>query len=146
MSLSGCRPAVVTSLSSRNRLPALGPRLTTSSAAPLGSASTAAAASPSLTSSGSSDSAPRLIVEVCSTGRSGDTGSPGRTSAVPQRAQYSASGGFCCPHRVQNTGCRLLPGALGARGWVGPEEISGGFPVKCTTGGRPDPHCFQALR
>src|SRR5256885_931488 len=30
MSLSGCRPAVVRSLSSRNRLPALGPRFTTS--------------------------------------------------------------------------------------------------------------------
>src|SRR5215467_11470698 len=38
MSLSGCRPAVVRSLSSRNRLPALGPRFTTSRALPLGSA------------------------------------------------------------------------------------------------------------
>ena len=38
MSLSGCRPAVVRSPSSRNRLPALGPRMTSSSALPGGSA------------------------------------------------------------------------------------------------------------
>ena len=37
MSLSGCRPLVVTSWSSRNRAPALGPRRTTSSAMPGGS-------------------------------------------------------------------------------------------------------------
>jgi len=41
MSLSGWRPADVRSLSSRNRLPALGPRLTSSNAVPGGNASTA---------------------------------------------------------------------------------------------------------
>ena len=39
MSLSACRPADVTGRSSRNRDPALGPRLTTSRAEPLGSPS-----------------------------------------------------------------------------------------------------------
>ena len=41
MSLSGRRPAVVVSESSRNRAPVLGPRWTTSSADPSGSASMA---------------------------------------------------------------------------------------------------------
>jgi hypothetical protein len=40
MSLSGCRPADVTGRSSRNLDPALGPRFTTSSPAPLGDPST----------------------------------------------------------------------------------------------------------
>src|ERR1700757_3632723 len=45
MSLSGCRPADVTGWSSKNREPAFGPRLTTTTPAPLGKPSTAAARS-----------------------------------------------------------------------------------------------------
>src|SRR6478609_2699319 len=53
MSLSGCRPAVTLSRSSRKREPAFGPRLTTSSAAPADNPST-----PPMTSS--AESAPAV--------------------------------------------------------------------------------------
>src|SRR4051794_14696079 len=116
MSLSGGRPAGGTPEAGREGLPAFGPRLTTSRAEPPGSASTAAPASTSDASSGPSLSraAPicvRFSVDVCSADRSGgDTGSPGRRSSLPQRAQNRASAGFCWPHLVQNTrDVRLLP-------------------------------------
>jgi hypothetical protein len=106
MSLSGCLPAVVTSASSRKRLPALGPRLTTSRALPGGRPSSGplssddgsgvAAASPSSAPS----SADSEIVDVVSTARS-----PAGVTlvAAPQRAQKRLSSGFCWPHWVQNT-------------------------------------------
>src|ERR1700683_2131599 len=59
MSLSGWRPTSVRSLSSRNRLPAFGPRRTTSMAVPAGSVSSiAASATGSSPTSGSPTSMP----------------------------------------------------------------------------------------
>src|SRR5712691_8267648 len=67
MSLSGRRPTSVSSLSSRNRLPSLGPRRTTSSAVLGGSVSTAAASATLWsTGSGSGGSTPVKIIEVVS--------------------------------------------------------------------------------
>src|SRR4051794_23965531 len=101
MSLSGCRPAVVTSLSSRNLLPALGPRLTTSRAVPEGSDSTPTSASSSPPWS-SGPSMPLIeIVVVCSADPVPPTA--GFASGDPQRAQNLLSSGFCWPHCVQNT-------------------------------------------
>jgi hypothetical protein len=90
---------VVSSLSSRNRLPALGPRCTTSSAVSAGSASSmAGSASGSSFSSASSASARASeIVEVVSPGRSADP----RIREVPQFEQKRASSGFGRPHCVQ---------------------------------------------
>jgi hypothetical protein len=100
MSLSGCRPTVVTSLSSRKRLPAFGPRLTTSSALPVGSDS--GATSPSSSTVSSAWSRPlREIVVVWSAACGG--AAVGTVIAAPQRAQNRLSSGFCCPHWVQNT-------------------------------------------
>src|SRR6478672_1200989 len=105
MSLSGWRPAVVTSWSSRKRLPAFGPRLTTSSADPAGSDSTApacASAADSLISGWSPVSSPPTlgITLVDSPTRSWE-------SAEPHCAQKRLPSGFSCPHRVQCT-LRLL--------------------------------------
>jgi hypothetical protein len=100
MSLSGCRPAVVTSWSSRNRLPALGPRLTTSRAEPGGSASTAPACSSPGSSPGiPSSKAPGWKIDVAS----GEDGYSDRDSGAPHCAQKRASSGLSWPHRVQNT-------------------------------------------
>src|SRR6476469_2068905 len=101
MSLSGCRPAVVTSWSSRNLLPALGPRLTTSSADPAGSDSTApacASAADSVISGWSPESSPPTlgITLVDSPTRSWE-------SAEPHCAQKRLPSGFSWPHRVQCT-------------------------------------------
>ena len=92
MSLCGWRPAVVSSPSSRKRLPEFGPRRTTSSAEPGGSASTAACASGDSggimvwpVASASYASIPEMeIVEVVSEARS--EGAPARSGA-PQLEQ-----------------------------------------------------------
>jgi hypothetical protein len=84
MSLSGWRPAVTVSLSSRKRLPALGPRRTTSMAVFSRSSSTGATTSSS--TSASRSWAARLIVVVESSGVV--------TSAAPQFAQKWAPSGF----------------------------------------------------
>src|SRR5690606_4603683 len=100
MSLSGCRPQDVRSLSRRNRLPALGPRFTTSSAVPGGSASTAAWSGPAGSSAPASVSRasnpPMEIVDVDSPGDSrGGGGEEGlRVSGVPQFEQKRASSGL----------------------------------------------------
>src|SRR6476620_4660642 len=101
MTLSGCRPAVVTSWSSRNRLPALGPRLTTSRADPAGRDSTApacASAADSTISGWSPVSSPPTlgITLVDSPTRSWDR-------ADPHWAQKRLPSGFSWPHRVQCT-------------------------------------------
>jgi len=77
MSLSGWRPAVVRSPSSRNLLPALGPRMTSSSALPGGRAPNDAE-SGNRSSTRSSSVRPSEIVEVVSPGRSGDPASGSR--------------------------------------------------------------------
>src|SRR5207302_8967044 len=97
--------AVVTSWSSRNRLPALGPRLTTSRADPAGSDSTApacASAGDSLTSGVSPLSSPPTLGMTL-------VDSPTRSweSAAPHCAQKRLPSGFWWPHRVQCT-LRLL--------------------------------------
>src|SRR5918997_5354071 len=105
MSLSGCRPALVVSWSSRNRDPAFGPRLTTSSADPPGSASTPATEdSGGLSwSSGSARKSARKT-EVCSGVRSGvrSGGVPGPSfvltwapqgTGVDRRTTYRAGTG-----------------------------------------------------
>src|ERR1700722_14569448 len=56
MPLSGWRPADVTGWSSKNREPALGPRVTMSSAEPLGNPSTSHIASPALAGAAASSS------------------------------------------------------------------------------------------
>src|SRR5689334_628508 len=105
MSLSGCRPAVVTAASSRKRLPALGPRLTTSSALPGGRPSRGPTSSPtgSAGAAASPSSAPsradKEIVDVVSTLSPLPLGFIG----APHRAQKRLSSGFCWPHWVQNT-------------------------------------------
>src|SRR5499427_2712603 len=67
MSLSGRLPTSVSSLSSRNRLPAFGPRLTTSNAVFGGNASmTEESAGASSPGSASSASAPVKIIDVVS--------------------------------------------------------------------------------
>src|SRR3954469_18480904 len=103
MSLDGWRPAVVTSESSRNRLPELGPRRTTSRAELGGSASTAAWSAlerPSPFSATSPTSTPwMVIVEV-----SPPPGAPavsGGVSAVPQLLQNRAPSALRCPQFVQ---------------------------------------------
>src|SRR3712207_9326734 len=101
MSLSGCRPAVVTSWSRRKRLPALGPRLTTSSAEPAGSDSTApacASAVASVTSGWSLVSSPPTLGITL-------LDSPTRSweSAEPHCAQKRLPLGFSWPHLVQCT-------------------------------------------
>src|SRR5579859_3225974 len=116
MSLSGWRPAVVRSPSSRNRLPALGPRMTRSRALPGGNAPNDAE-SGNRSSPRSSSVRPSEIVEVVSPGRSGDPAAerppvppgapgnpdpagipgPGGTDAVswvPQYEQNLAPSGF----------------------------------------------------
>ena len=75
MSLSGWRPAVVRSASSRKRAPAFGPRWTTSRAEPCGSASTAARSS-------------------C--GRPPPSGSPRRPAADQRHRGVRGSGTRCC--------------------------------------------------
>src|SRR3954452_22875344 len=109
MSLSGWRPAVVTSWSSRNRLPAFGPRLTTSSAEPAGRDSTApawASAAASAISGASPVSTPPTfgITLVDSPTRSWER-------ADPHWAQKRLPSGFSWPHRVQCTSV-----SSGARG------------------------------
>ena len=103
ISLSLCRPAVTSSWSSRNRLPALGPFCTTSIALPVGSASTAAASTGLRCRSevsDFSDGVPMLIVAVASSAPGWLA--PAATSWVPQLAQKRASSGFCLPQAVQN--------------------------------------------
>ena len=92
MSLDGCRPAVVVSESSRNRLPELGPRRTTSSAELVGSASMAAWSAverPSAFSLGSpgSNPPPMVIVDVSL----GEAAGAAAFSAAPQLLQKRAS-------------------------------------------------------
>src|SRR6516225_7008547 len=77
MSLSGWRPAVVSSPSSRNRLPAFGPRMTRSRALPGGRAPNDAE-SGYRSSPRSSSVRPSEIVEVVSPGRPGRHPGPGR--------------------------------------------------------------------
>src|SRR3954467_1804159 len=96
MSLDGGRPAVVASESRRNRLPALGPRRTTSNADPGGSASTAvwsAVERPSAFSAGSPGSNPPLmvIVEVSPGDGAGAEDVVAGFSAAPQLLQKRAS-------------------------------------------------------
>src|SRR3954468_12331435 len=110
MSLSGCRPAVVTSWSSRKRLPALGPRFTTSSADPAGSDSTApagASAVVSCTSTCSPESSPPTLgmMLVDSPTRSCDR-------AAPHCAQKRLPSGLLWPQRVQCTS--VSSGAVGS--------------------------------
>src|SRR6185295_15659352 len=75
MSLSGWRPALVTARSRRNRDPALGPRLTTSSAAPSGRASTPETAGSCAVGSASERKSARKT-DVVSGARSGGTPGP----------------------------------------------------------------------
>src|SRR5690349_13683407 len=104
MSDDGWRPAVVVSESSRNRLPLLGPRRTTSSAEPGGSASTAAwsavdsASDRSLSPSPGSKPALIVMVDVSPGDGAGAVG----LSAAPQLLQKRASSVLLCPHWVQN--------------------------------------------
>src|SRR6476620_5577707 len=83
MSLSGGRPALVVERSSRKREPAFGPRLTTSSAEPAGSASTPAT---DCSRAGGSDSVRKSArkTDVVSGARSG--GTPGPSFVVTSRS------------------------------------------------------------
>src|SRR5579885_125026 len=102
MSLSGWRPAVVTSWSSRKRLPAFGPRLTTSSAEPGVNASTApwcASVEKSVSVSGTE---PVVVIVLVTSAPATATG-----RAAPQLAQNRLPAGFSVPQAVQNT--RLAP-------------------------------------
>src|SRR5580704_11612307 len=112
MSLSGWRPAVVRSLSSRNRLPAFGPRMTSSRALPGGSAPNDSESGNRSSASSPSSVRPRDIVEVVSPGRAGvlvaagPAGIPapagtGADSGAPQFEQNRAPSGFGRPHRAQ---------------------------------------------
>src|SRR3954465_8135903 len=128
MSLCGCRPAVVSSPSSRKRLPELGPRRTTRSAEPSGSASTAACASGEsagicvwpVTSESYASSPEMEMVDVVSEGRSGVA--PGRSGA-PQLEQKRLFSALRLPHLVHTradmdgSSCRgCPPGAWEAYG------------------------------
>src|SRR3954469_7201488 len=102
MSLDGWRPAVVTSESSRNRLPELGPRRTTSRADPGGRASTAAwspteRASP--LSGTSPTSTPWIVIVDVSPGDA--VAAVVGVNAAPQLLQNRASSALLCPHWVQ---------------------------------------------
>src|SRR5689334_19415987 len=102
MSLSGWRPAVVRSLSSRKREPEFGPRRTTSSAEPGGSASTAAwSAAESALSPTSSGGASSPLIEIVDVSAAPAGGGVTRSDA-PQLLQKRLSSGFACPHWVQN--------------------------------------------
>src|SRR3954447_12706878 len=107
ISLSAWRPAVVTSLSRRNLLPAPGPRWTTSSAEPTGSASTAAASTGlSWRSEEISEVPLMLMVAVESptpTPAPGPVSSAGASVAsfVPHYEQNFAPSGFALPQLVQ---------------------------------------------
>jgi hypothetical protein len=124
MSDSGCRPAVVTSASSRKRLPAFGPRLTTSSALPGGSASVGA----------SGWSAARR----CPPPRAHPRGRPGRSSrccppAATARAPFAGPSrnrcrsGHCqgSDGRIGCTAQRAPPGCVG-RGQDPPDPAVAG--------------------
>src|SRR6202789_1597902 len=102
MSLSGLRPAVISPPSSRNRLPAFGPRMTRSSALPSGRAPSDAESGKR--SSLRSPSSYRFSdqVEVVSPGRA-EPGTAGIVPAswVPQFEQNRALSEFGRPHRAQ---------------------------------------------
>src|SRR5450759_760855 len=91
MSLSGCLPTVVTGLASTNRVPALGPLLTTSMAAPALSSSSGTAISSSVSTSASTG----LKVIVVS---------PWGVTAryEPHLQQYTLSSGLFLPQAGQN--------------------------------------------
>src|SRR5438067_2122425 len=91
MSLSGWRPALVTSLSSTNFDPALGPRLTTSMPMLPGSSSRVTVSS---SSASPADSTGMNVIVVSS---------PCGPRAAPQDEQKLAPGGFLCPHWLQYT-------------------------------------------
>src|SRR3954447_314950 len=105
ISLSAWRPAVVTSLSRRNLLPAPGPRWTTSSAEPTGSASTAAASTGlSWRSEEISEVPLMLMVAVESptpTPRPVSSAGASVASFVPHCEQNFAPSGFALPQLVQ---------------------------------------------
>src|SRR5262249_10266092 len=104
MSLSGWRPAVVTGFTSANRDPALGPRLTTSMAAPEGTSSS----STDTSSSGASTiGSIENVMVVCS---------PASCSkGAPQDEQKFDPSGLRCPQLLQKTSATRsrLPVALG---------------------------------
>src|SRR5215471_18160547 len=100
MSLSGLLPTSVSSLSSRNRLPAFGPRLTTSSAVFGGSASmTDESAGASSPGSASSASAPVNISDVVSPAVARSAAD--LDNGMPHCEQNRALSGFGSPHREQ---------------------------------------------
>src|SRR4051794_20228393 len=138
MSLSGCRPAVVTSWSSRKRLPAFGPRLTTSSAEPAGSDSTApacASAVDSLTSTCSPESSPPTLgmTLVDSPARSCDR-------AAPHCAQKRLPSGLLWPQRVQCTSVSSGAGGSAAGQVVGRRRPAGDGPDSPSRVGRRGGH------
>ena len=100
MSLSGRLPTSVRSLSSRNLLPAFGPRLTTSSAVFGGSASmTELSAADSSPGSASVASPPVKIIEVVSPAVARSAAALVR--GVPHCEQNRAVSGLASPHPGQ---------------------------------------------
>src|SRR4051794_21080394 len=133
MSLSGWRPALVTARSRRNRDPALGPRLTTSSAAPSGRASTPETAG-SCAGGSASDRKSARKTDVVSGARSG--GTPGPSFMVTSGSPTADGSG----HGSGRCGQTYRAGADGHRARSFPDELAVRVRVEQPVGGvaRPD--------
>src|SRR6266540_3280852 len=110
---SGWRPTVVVSRSSEKRLPAFGPRRTSTRPDPAGSSASSA---PSSSSSSSRSSIVEMEAVVSSSLAE---------RGAPHDEQKLAPASLSCPHRRQITRQRVLPpdwGTKRARGHGGPAD------------------------
>src|SRR5215472_14700762 len=110
MSLSGCRPARVTSTTRSNRVPALGPRFTTRRPAPLGRSGSVTVSSSSAASPWESTGCSVTVVSA---------GAPDNTA--PHEEQKFAPAGLRCPQLLQNTRSTLVRPRSAPAGLLGDE-------------------------